>query len=572
MNVLSMGLPFGAGQAPVQLFHSQRGHTVRTLAADGTGDFDFEAGETAADVVARVAQDWQPDVLLCWLPEMYPPPLCVEECPIKTVAAVSDWNVYYAQLEHNLSRYDVVLTDRLGAESIRFPGAMPRYFQPMYSQNTLFHKKIPEVEKDLDVVFVGNLNPVVHHDRARCMERIAGLAGRYRILFATNHWDEAYARLLNRARIVFNHSIRREMNLRCFETLACGSLLFLEEDNLEVGDWLRDRGEVVLYTAENLVELVEHYLGQPDEAERIAQQGHEKAEALAGENRLDALLDWLEEQPMGERAFRELPEEERALAEVMQYASSLVAAQRAHAEAVLAEAARHYPNKPEFRLAAGSVLLDKLVAGIDEDRAGMTRSMLEHFYRACSLAPEAGVTWLDLAFACRLADAPDPEMRCLEKVLTTTSCACGGLLLGSTSDPYYVAWRKAVAVGEARQEILQAAAARRLAELRLGRGELDDAVAYAQHSIDWLPGIPAPHRTLAKALVEQGDVSAAKEALEASLPLSAFDADHRKEVISAYTACGMQDEARGLAEESARLFSVFEDKEDVADSFVRLTQ
>ena len=111
-----MGRPFGTPGEPVRHFVSRRGHSVRSLSCDGDADYAFAQVETAEAILERVQRDWPVDLLVCWCPEVVPPPRNLEACPVRTAAVVSDWTVYYPQLEHNLLRYDVVATDALGAE------------------------------------------------------------------------------------------------------------------------------------------------------------------------------------------------------------------------------------------------------------------------------------------------------------------------------------------------------------------------------------------------------------------------------------------------------------------------
>ncbi len=281
MNVLWMGLDSGVAA------YRERGgrHAFRVLSAAEPADYTFAPEETAAEVVEKISSSWPVDLFVCWFPELYPPPRAIEDCPVKTAAAVSDWNIYSSQVEYNLARFDVALTDKPGTQALRLRGTTAQYFFPLYTHLSAVHRKL-DIEKDIDVLFVGNLNHAIHVERGRCLERIAALSDRYRVVICGGRFGDDYTRLLNRAKIVFNRSVRREMNSRCFEALACGSLLFIEEDNIEVGDYLRDREEVVLYNEDNLVALIEHYLSRPDEAARITAQGHAKAASLAAENDL----------------------------------------------------------------------------------------------------------------------------------------------------------------------------------------------------------------------------------------------------------------------------------------------
>lgn len=574
MNVLMMGIPFCASEEPVRLFRSRRGHRIRFLIAEGHGgpfpagpkDFSFDPREDAVTVLERVSREWRVDALVCWCPELFPPPRAIETCPVLTAAIPSDWNVYYPTLEHNLARYDVVLTDRPGAELLKFPGAQPRFLFPIYSQRSPLHRKI-DIEKDIDVLFVGNLNASIHMERGRCLERLATLSDECRAVVCSGFYDEEYTRLLNRTRIVFNHSVRGEMNLRCFETLACGALLFIEEGNLEAGDWLRDGEEAVFFKPENLVEKLRYCLQHPDEAARIAERGHARADALAGENRLDTLLDWLAKQPRGPRSFSTFDESTRAISDVLQYASSLVTPQRDLATAALAALRSRFPEQPEVLAASACAALDDLAALSGQERKQATRSALEWFGKAAELAPEAAVFRFNLASIARLASAVDVEVRFLERVIDVPSTAYGGLLLGTFGDRYYAIWRKDLALGRSRIETLWAAAANRLAEICLDQGRLDEAAEWARRSIGWLDGVGAPYRTLARAEASEGRFESAADLLTRSLSYTAFDAGHRLDLIVALEQSGRRKEARALAEESRRLFSCRWDCQETVSRF-----
>ncbi|MBI4559445.1 MAG: glycosyltransferase family 1 protein, partial [Candidatus Hydrogenedentes bacterium] len=535
-------------------YRSGRGHAIRTLAIEGDADFHFQAGETAEQVVTRVSKQWPCEWVICWLPELFPPPREIEGCPVRTAAIVSDWNVYFPQLEYNLSRYDVVLTDKLGAQVLGLHGAHPQYLFPLYSQRSHVHRKLP-VDKDIDVLFVGHLNHAVHAERARCLEKLAALSDRYRVVICEGYLDDAYARLLNRAKIVFNHSVRREMNLRCFETLACGSLLFLEESNLEAPDYLRDREEVVYYRPENLVDLVEHYLARPEEREHIAQQGRQVGRSIAGEHRLDALFDWLADQPGGTRAFEELAEEERTFAEILQYGSSLVRSQCVVAAETSANALRCWPERPEFLAAAGCLLLEGFEPRLLAESENAARQVLSWFHEAATRAADAIVLWMNLAFVCRRIPAVETEERCLQEALQAGSTAYGGLLLGSPSDPHYVAWRRSLALGKPDPNVLRSAAAARLAELFLAEGKIEEAREFALKSVHYYPRAAVGYRVLAETQLRGRNPRGAVECLGAGLVHAPFDAEYRTRFLEVLLQLNEHAAARTLAEESFWIFN-----------------
>lgn len=570
MNVLSTGLPFGTPGEPIRHFASRCGHAVRTLAAEGDADYSFTMRETAQEVIARISREWTPELLVCWAPEVAPPPRAMETCPIRTAAMVSDWTVYYAQLERNLPRYDIVVTDRLGAESAWPPGIAPVYLGPMYSHRTGIHRDLG-LPRDIDIAFAGNLNHAVHYRRGRLLDIVAGLSDRYRVVIASELPPEDYTRLLSRARIVFNHALRGEMNLRCFEAIACGALLFIEEDNLEVPEVLRDREEVVLYRPANLVGLLEHYLAEPAETARLAQNAHARTPALAGEARLDAILDALAKQSVSGRPFQARQEPEKTLADVMQYASSRVADQRAYARQCLDEALQRFPGEPVFQMADACAALEDLAQCETKDRGLMERvfAQLRGVVMRC---PESVPAWLNLAFVARRGGSSDAEARFLEHALSGSSCVFGELLLGERRDPYSARYREALAFGAARIELLWAAAAARLAALRFSEGDLDTSREWAARSIAWEPDIPGAYRVLARIERSAGRLEEAAGRLEESLRLSSLDSEHRAELVDLWRQLGRRDEAHALAQESLRIFSAWWGAEHAAAQFRALVE
>src|SRR5262249_31800777 len=134
----------------------------------------------------------------------------------------------------------VPLFERLGYADVRW------FCQ--YTFKRPFHRRYDDIPRDLDVAFAGNLNVAVQRERAPWLSRLAGLGRRgVRVEVRQGLHGEAYGRFLTRARIGWNRSIRGELNLRGFEVPACGALLLIERENLEVRDFFAPDEECVLY-------------------------------------------------------------------------------------------------------------------------------------------------------------------------------------------------------------------------------------------------------------------------------------------------------------------------------------
>ena len=552
MRVLATGLYLWGDQAQLALYASQCGHEVRTLAMEGEADYHFEAKESAVDVVARIGAEWMPDLLLCGTPEMTPPPLAIEACPIRTVAFVSDWNLHHPQLECNLARFDMVLMDKSGIQDLRLQGDPNLYFQPIYSHRSLIHRPLG-LERDIDILFLGNLNHAIHRERGACVEVMAALSDDCHAVIDSEVPPEEYARLMNRARIVLNYAVRHEMNLRAYEAPACGALLFLEDENLEVGDFLAEGREVVLYNCDNLVEKLTYYLAHEEEGRRIAEAGQRKIEGLAAEKRLDALFNWIEGQAMGARRFKLLPELQRAEAEVLFYSNSgLIAENPALAAAKSLMALDE--NRLAAHLAAAMLAYSMGKRSAPAERDVIGQKALAHFKRAAELAPENGVCWMNLALVLEKTDNRDAERQCLAMVMACTAVDGGGFLLGKTMDPYFAQWRLALALGKTKPGMLHAQAAARLAQIAMQEERFEDAWNLARRSISLAPEIGIPYRIAGQAARLLGRKEEALAMFREGLAHTSLDGPYRMDLVSLLRELGHRSEARALALQSRRIF------------------
>jgi predicted O-methyltransferase YrrM len=250
--------------------------------------FDFQPGadlavspeDTWESFQSRFPAGWQPDFIALYLPYRTIP-ACLWSAPVPLVGLAGDCNLLWHCYREQLPRCELVLADTESAERLGRDGcANVRAFN-MYGAPDSFAREWPETTRDIDILFVGNFNSAVQGERLPWLGRVArnegrGKRGEGRVVLATEVRGEAYRKLLGRARIVFNRGIRGEWNMRVTEALAGGALLFQEASNREVPLFLKDREECVLYTDENLNELLGYYLEHEDERVEIAAAGRRR--------------------------------------------------------------------------------------------------------------------------------------------------------------------------------------------------------------------------------------------------------------------------------------------------------
>src|SRR5262249_52164385 len=236
----------------------QTGHCL-VFNHEGTGDLTIQPSESWEDVCSRFPPGWKPDFVALHLPYNHIPE-ALWSAPVPLVGLAGDWNLLWHYFRRRVRQCELVLTDPLGVETFAREGFDWARVSNIYGYDRVFLENgWTESERDIDVLFVGNFHPAVQRERMPWLGRVARLGDRWRIALVTGVHGEEYRKLLRRARIVFNRSIRGECNQRAFEATASGALLFQEAGNREVPACFRDGKECVYWTPDNLEKLLEHY-------------------------------------------------------------------------------------------------------------------------------------------------------------------------------------------------------------------------------------------------------------------------------------------------------------------------
>jgi GT2 family glycosyltransferase len=275
----------------------RRAGLCRAFNAEGTADLAMGFRDTWDDVCARLPDGGRPDFVVLYLGYGTVPP-CLWEVPVPLVALAPDFQLQWHFLRRVLPLCELVFADKAGVEVMRQAGlTQARYANLFGLHGPFLEESPPEENRDIDVLFIGNLHPAVQGERLPWLGRLAALAGRRRVLVGQGVFGPEYVNLLRRARVVFNRSVRGECNLRVFEAASQGALLFQEAGNREVPAYFADRRECVYYTEDDLESRVEYYLDHEDERQAIAEAGRRKAReytfAALWEKALDAVrAEW----------------------------------------------------------------------------------------------------------------------------------------------------------------------------------------------------------------------------------------------------------------------------------------
>jgi hypothetical protein len=217
-------------------------------------------------------------------------------CPHPGLYWASDTHLGYEYRKEKAKQFDwVMVAQRPAVEQFKADGVpwvewMPHAVEPDVYNPLGTYTRTPELREaaraattlpSYDVAFVGYLTFPARIDFLDAVYK--GLAAQGRTYWHASRFFEDAARIFTRARVVLNHAVRGDVNMRVFEALATRSLL-VTPDVPGLTDLFTDGVHLVTYkdgdVADALAKL-EYYTddAHADERERIAAAGY--AEVLA---------------------------------------------------------------------------------------------------------------------------------------------------------------------------------------------------------------------------------------------------------------------------------------------------
>lgn len=144
------------------------------------------------------------------------------------------------------------------------------YWLPHAGEPSCYTKHF--IVKKYDVSFIGHIPT---QERSEYLDE-AFRAGEH-IFFGKRFFEEA-AEIYSASKIVFNHSIAGEANMRAFEATLTGSMMLtnISQDLVKLG--FKDKENCVFYSDKSQIQpLIEYYLAHDEEREAIARNGMELA-------------------------------------------------------------------------------------------------------------------------------------------------------------------------------------------------------------------------------------------------------------------------------------------------------
>lgn len=265
----------------------------RTFGGAGA-ELHLRPDDTWQTIALRLGNGWQPDAVVVLLGQESIP-IGLWSAPLPLVALAPDGFRHWHYSRHVLPHCDLVATDAEGAERLRRLG-LDRLHVPMRWDDgpSSLDPAASKISRDLDVLFLGSLHPAEDRQRLARLGRIVRLGVRWRVHFAPAGRREEQCELLRRARLYFHRGQEIVSIHRLWTAATAGALPFVPADDAAAGPLWRDRHNCVRYTADNLETLLEHYLENEEERQRLAEAARETACSSATVGLWPELLSVLE--------------------------------------------------------------------------------------------------------------------------------------------------------------------------------------------------------------------------------------------------------------------------------------
>ncbi|MAG35275.1 MAG: hypothetical protein CL878_03365 [Dehalococcoidia bacterium] len=520
---------------------------LRSFGSDGT-DYPYdEDSDSWDDLIGRAAPDFAPDVVVWWRLEHNPlPGSGPAECPLPLVGVVGDWNLTLSDLLGSLHLCDHIVTDRAGVSALQRCGLHNVSFSPWYTYEPEIHRLLPDTPRIYDITFAGNLNHDVQRERATWLRRLALLGRRYRVRIETGVFGDDYTRLLNQSKIVFNRSIKGELNQRAHEAAACGALVLLEDTNVEVHEVFAPGRECVLYNEDNFERVMEQWLSDDEGLRRVASAGHgrvQRKHPVHRERRLlellaDLLPDMRRTQGGHGTAWQAMSAPERSYRRARGLALGLQGAYLNGADRALVECLNHDQSEPEYWSALGAlrVHMSDAVETETQLRDRLRREALRFLTRAVEHWPTYALAHYNLANLHLTLEQPDAAMLHLTRLLALLT-AEGDAALPTIGyyypreyDAFAVEWERVVALADAQPGqaaeghglLLAWDAWRHLADIFAEQGRDRQAFAAWDYAIEARPDFGVPYGARAKLHEQRGRPGQAADDYKAAIEREPF--------------------------------------------------
>lgn len=140
-----------------------------------------------------------------------------------------------------------------------------------YAADPKTHKDF-NLKRDIDVGFVGHLNPLHNPKRTYLLNN---LAKKFHLKKFSNAYGADMARIYSKCKIVINPGVAECANMRTFEATACGAMIVANSSEISLY-YEKDKDFIDYKSPQDAVNVINYYLKNPSLCLKIAKSAQQK--------------------------------------------------------------------------------------------------------------------------------------------------------------------------------------------------------------------------------------------------------------------------------------------------------
>jgi len=246
--------------------------------------FVTQPGLSFVELLTKLPGGFVPDRIIYWDDSTVPWITGLEESEIPKLFFAVDTHQHHQWHPQFSSVFDKTLVAQKDFLSLFRDYSPEPAWMPLWATCTAL---AAAPVRDLDLVFVGTVDPVLHPERAKFF---GAVNQKVPLSILSGDYLEPYSR----AKIILNQVVNGDLNFRVFEALSSGALLVTPKIENGLLELFEDKKEIVCYengNAEDAIEKIEYYLRNDKEREQIAEKGNQKALSLhQSKNRVERIV------------------------------------------------------------------------------------------------------------------------------------------------------------------------------------------------------------------------------------------------------------------------------------------
>jgi tetratricopeptide (TPR) repeat protein len=227
------------------------------------------------DIFKRLPSDWYPDIVTCdvsvlnYIPDIY-------NCPVKTYLQGRDgWGdiLYNRKISELFDFFSYSVIDRDEYKQLKTNLSSLLGMPVSIPSNKLKEKKFEK--RKIDILSIANYDNSFYHDRYKILYKLSELNDdNYVIRYIVGIKRAEIHNYYRNTKIVIDWS--HTLSNRSYEAALNGCLLFSHENNPLMKEFWVEWKEYIPYNEENLLDLIRHYIGNPQKSEEIIKRMKEK--------------------------------------------------------------------------------------------------------------------------------------------------------------------------------------------------------------------------------------------------------------------------------------------------------